>query len=129
VLVAIPRSDGDDLKKVVAASDNKKQAFLPGYVALWPALMRFDLGLVKGKGAHSIQELVFRLFFVFWSFFEKITFRPLKNLILFLDPLLGVVGLGTEMTLLAATAYNVEVCDLLAVRANMEADVAPSSTP
>jgi hypothetical protein len=62
VLVAVPRSDGDDLKKVVAASDNKKQTFLPGYVAFWPALMRFDPCLVKGKGAQSIQELVFRPF-------------------------------------------------------------------
>jgi hypothetical protein len=35
-------------------------------------------------------------------------FRPLDDLISFLDPLLGVVGHGTEITLLGATVCGAE---------------------
>jgi hypothetical protein len=41
-------------------------------------------------------------------------FRPLDNLIQILDPLLGAIGHGAEVTQLGAIDYGAEVCDSLA---------------
>jgi hypothetical protein len=49
-------------------------------------------------------------FFVFWPFFgKKYTFEPYKILIAFLDPLLGAIACGAEVTQLGAIGYGAEV--------------------
>jgi hypothetical protein len=45
----------------------------------------------------------------------------------FLDPLLGAIGYGAEVTHLGAIAYGAEVRDALAQPGQRGADVAPSS--
>ena len=45
---------------------------------------------------------------------KKIMFRPQKILMSFLDPLLGVIAYGAEVTQLGAIAYGAEVRDALA---------------
>jgi hypothetical protein len=51
-------------------------------------------------------------------------FRPLNNLMTFLDPLLGAVSYGAEITRLGAMTYGAEVPDELATRYVLAADVA-----
>jgi hypothetical protein len=64
--------------------------------------------------------------FLYFSLFRKnFTFRPLKDLIPFLDPLLGAIACGAEVTHLDATGCGAEVPVALA----SGADVAPSSAP
>lgn len=57
-----------------------------------------------------------RPFFLYFSTFsrEKNTFRPLDNLIPFLDPLLSTIGHGVEVTHLGAIAHGGEMWDSLA---------------
>ena len=47
----------------------------------------------------------------------------------FLDPLLGVIGYGAEVTHLGAIGYDAEVRAALAQPRQRGADVAPSSAP
>jgi hypothetical protein len=47
----------------------------------------------------------------------------------FLDPLLGAIGYGAEVTHLGAIAYGAEVRAAMAQPGRCGADVAPSSTP
>jgi hypothetical protein len=48
--------------------------------------------------------------FAFWPFlWNKITFGPLKNLMSFLDPLLGAIAYGAEVTQLDAISYGAEL--------------------
>jgi hypothetical protein len=55
------------------------------------------------------------IFLHFSLFFrKKFTFRPKKNLIVILDPLLGAIGYGAEVTQLGAIAYGAEVRATLA---------------
>lgn len=77
----------------------------------------------------DLYILEFYLIFLFWLFPKKTRVDPPNDLILFFDPLLGVVGHVVEVTQLGATVYSAEVRDLLAVRVDAEADVAPSSSP
>jgi hypothetical protein len=48
-------------------------------------------------------------FLYFGPFSEKITFRLLDDLILFLDPSLGVIGLGAKITRLGVMTYGVMI--------------------
>ena len=90
-------------------------------------------GVRGGRGGGRARRPRGRIFFVFWPFFrKKFTFRSLEDLILFLDPLLGAIGRGAEVTLLGAIGYGVEVSTPLArylPRWRAGADVAPSSAP
>jgi hypothetical protein len=75
-------------------------------------------------------DLVWSEFFVFcFSLGKEFTFRPQKNLMSFLDPLLGVIAYGAEVTHLGAIAYGAEVRAALAQPGRRVADVAPSSAP
>jgi hypothetical protein len=47
----------------------------------------------------------------------------------FLDPLLGAIGYGAEVTQLGVIAYGAEVRAALAQPGRRGADVAPSSAP
>jgi hypothetical protein len=51
-------------------------------------------------------------------------FKPLNNLMTFLDPLLGAMAYGAEITRLGAIAYGAEVPDELATRCALAVDVA-----
>jgi hypothetical protein len=54
-------------------------------------------------------------FFAFWHFFrKKFTFGPKKILMSFLDPLLGAIAYGAEVTQLGAIGYGADVSAALA---------------
>jgi hypothetical protein len=56
-------------------------------------------------------------FFAIWLFFRNnFMFGPLNNLMSFLDPLLGVMAHGAEVTHLGAMAYGAEVSSALATQ-------------
>lgn len=56
-------------------------------------------------------------FFAIWLFFRNnFMFGPLNNLMSFLDPLLGVMAHGAEVTHLGAMAYGAEVSSELATQ-------------
>jgi hypothetical protein len=56
--------------------------------------------------AHSLSSE----FFLFQPYFRKIfTFRPPEILNAILDPILGAIGCGAEVTQLGATAYGAEL--------------------
>jgi hypothetical protein len=57
-----------------------------------------------------------RIFWILTFFWKIFTFRPLDNLILFLDPLLCATGCGIEVTRLGAIDLDMEVQALLTTR-------------
>jgi hypothetical protein len=61
----------------------------------------------------DVTEMILtRSDFLFFSPFlgQKITIRPPKNLYAFLDPKLGAMRCGTELTRLGATGFGTELC-------------------
>jgi hypothetical protein len=60
----------------------------------------------------------------FSLFRNNFTFGPLNDLMSFLDPLLGDMPHGAEVTRLGAMAYDAEVPGELATRHALTADVA-----
>jgi hypothetical protein len=82
------------------------------------------------RQTHDARSAVSTEFFVFWLFFgKKNTFGPYKILIAFLDPLLGAIAYGAEVTQLSAISYDAEVRVALAQPGRRGIDVAPSSAP
>jgi hypothetical protein len=56
-------------------------------------------------------------------------FGPYENLMSFLDPLLGAIAYGAEVTQLGVIAYGAEVPAALAQLGRRGVDMAPSSAP
>jgi hypothetical protein len=90
----------------------------------------------------SFPACLFRIFLYFGHFSKKKNkFGPYKILIVFLDPLLGAIAYGAEITQLGAIAYGAEITQLGAIGYGAEirdalaqpgrrgVDVAPSSAP
>jgi hypothetical protein len=72
------------------------------------------LQVVELSDEAQVRPPCLPIFFILALFRKNFMFRPLEDLIPFLDPLLGVIACGAEVTRLGATGCGAEVPTALA---------------